>query len=376
MKKILLLLLVGQISFCRANGAPSNEKLRIAMNKNVELLGLGYFIGFEGVDIETKTVEINGQQVPKKERHAYGYYLYQKYKSFASSKNLEKSFTVADHLWLDYLINLLLQVEDFPNARLTDSIEERYFINFSQKKDPREAKELAVLFLEGLNEFYKEIDFDKYLAEHQVYYAQSLAEVAKTLPKNDFIGTMEAFYKTSFARYTLVPSLTIPKGMGFGLRYTSGGGTNVFNVFGAFDRQYFQRPNEVVMGFENEQRLRELSVHEFGHSFVNPVVDQLPAELFLKTEKRFEPLKSAMSDQGYITWKACVYEHFVRAGEIIISEKLGDDEGAKTLQAYYENGRKFRYLPVLLVELRKFDEGTHKTYYEAVVQAMEALAKN
>jgi hypothetical protein len=29
-------------------------------------LGIGYFIGYEGVDIETKTVEINGKKIPKK----------------------------------------------------------------------------------------------------------------------------------------------------------------------------------------------------------------------------------------------------------------------------------------------------------------------
>src|SRR6186713_3755161 len=91
---LLLLTTCATISFA-SNGNP-NKKLRIEINKNVELLGIGYFIGFEGVDIETKTVEINGKNIPKKDWHNYGFYIFQKYKSFGTSENLGKSFTVAD----------------------------------------------------------------------------------------------------------------------------------------------------------------------------------------------------------------------------------------------------------------------------------------
>jgi len=115
---LLLLTTCATISFA-SNGNP-NKKLRIEINKNVELLGIGYFIGFEGVDIETKTVEINGKKIPKKDWHNYGFWIFQKYKSFGTSENLGKSFAVAEHLWLDYLISLLLQVDDFPHQFLKD----------------------------------------------------------------------------------------------------------------------------------------------------------------------------------------------------------------------------------------------------------------
>lgn len=356
-----------------ATKGSSNDKLKIEINKNVELLGLGYFIGFEGVGIESKTVEINGKKIPKKEWHNYGFYIYEKYKSFAASENFGKSFMVAEHLWLDYLIGLLLQVDDFPNASLKESIDQSYYINFSKTKDIEEAKRNVVIFLDGLNAFYKEIDFDKYFKETSAFYEKVIDEIRNGLPKQDFIGTMENFYKGKFDGYALIPSLTIPKGMGFGIKYTADKRTRVFNVFGALDFQQFENTNELKMGFANEKKLRELSVHEFGHSFVNPVVDQLPGEKFSKTEKLFEPLRSAMSNQGYNTWKVCMYEHFVRAGEIIIAEKLGDKAGAAKLQAEYEQDRKFIYIPTILVELKKYDKGNHKTYYDAVIRSMDEL---
>ena len=374
-KLVILLLLTtcATISFA-SNGKP-NKKLRIEINKNVELLGIGYFIGFEGADIETKTVTINGKKMPKKDWHNYGFWIFQKYKSFGTSENLGKSFAVADHLWLDYLISLLLQVDDFPHAKLKESIDQSYYINFSKTKDLQEAKKNVTIFLDGMNEFYKEIGLDNYFIETDKYYKKAIDEINSVLPKQDFIGAMEKFYTKKFDAYTLIPSLTIPKGMGFGINYTLDKKTHILNVFGAFDFQEFLNTPELKMGFTNEKRLRELSVHEFGHSFVNPEVDKLPKEKFSQTEKLFEPLKSKMSDQGYNTWKVCIYEHFVRAGEIMIAEKLGDKAGVKRLHSEYEQDRKFIYIPVILVELKKYDKRTYKTYYDAVLKAMEELGK-
>lgn len=370
---LLLLTACATISFA-SNGKP-NKKLRIEINKNVELLGIGYFIGFEGVDIETKTVEINGKKIPKKDWHNYGYWIFQKYKSFGTSENLGKSFAVADHLWLDYLISLLLQVDDFPHAKLKESIDQSCYINFSKTKDLQEAKKNVTIFLDGMNEFYKEIGLDNYFIETDKFYKKAIDEINSVLPKQDFIGAMEKFYNKKFDAYTLIPSLTIPKGMGFGINYTLDKKTHVLNVFGSLDFQEFLNTTELKMGFANEKKLRELSVHEFGHSFVNPEVDKLSKEKFSQTGSLFEPLKSAMSDQGYNTWKVCIYEHFVRAGEIMIAEKLGDTEGAKRLHSEYEQERKFIYIPTILVELKKFDTGIYKTYYDAVLKSMEELAK-
>jgi hypothetical protein len=374
-KTIILILFLGLADALFAHNPVRNKKLKIEINKNVELLGLAYFIGFEGVDIETKTIDVRGKKIPKKDWHNYGYFIYEKYKKFAANESLLTGFTVADHLWLDYLIALLVQVEDFPNAKLTDTVPESYYINFSKTKNLKEAKENTKIFLDALNVFYKQIDFNQYLLESKKYYDKAVEEVKQGLPETDFISTMEGFYKSSFDTYTLVPSLTIPKGMGFGVRYSLAGETHIFNVFGALDFQEFLNTNDLQMGFADKQRLRELSVHEFGHSFVNPGVDKLPEKLLIDSEHLLEPMRLAMSNQGYNTWRASLYEHFTRAGEIIIAEKMGDSSGAKKLLKEYLEERQFKYIPVILVELRKYDSGNYKTYDEAVLAAMQKIAK-
>ncbi|MDO1501723.1 DUF4932 domain-containing protein [Winogradskyella maritima] len=379
MKKLFMVITALAIVQCTIsqtqNNITSEDKLDIKINKNIELLGLAYFIGFEGVDIENKTVKIQGETIPKKEWHNYGYQLYLKYKPFATSNNLEKSFSVANHLWLDYLTAFLLQVGDVPNAELSPEIDKGYYLNFSKSKDSIAARKNAEIFLEGLNAFAKEIDLEDYLTDSKVYYESAIQEIADGLLDNNFIVSMEKFYGESFDQYVLVPSLTIPKGMGFGIKILRDTNTSVFSVFGALGIQDFDDEDNLEMGFAYEKELMELSIHEFGHSFVNPVVAQLPDSLFTSTEHLFEPLRKKMEAQGYNTWKSCVYEHFVRAGEILIAEKLGNLDAAERLRLDYLERRKFNHIPLIIKELKVYDSGVYSSYCETVERAMIALSK-
>lgn len=373
MKRVSVIILLSiQAIFPNAQEPVAAGKLAVEVNYNVEVLGLAYFIGFEGVDIENKTVEIEGKNIPKKEWHKYGFYIYEKYKKYATSEKLAKSFAVADHLWLDYIINLLIQVDNFPRAQLRGDLDAKYFINFSVKKDTAEAKQNAGIFLDGLNSFYEEINFKQYIIDTKEFYTSAVKQVKKNLPGNNFVPVIESFYRKSFQKYILVPSLTIPKGMGFGLNFTKNGKTTLFNVFGAFELQAFHDPKSLDLGFGNQQRLRELSIHEFGHSFVNPVIDSIPQDLVATTERLFEPIKPAMEKQGYNTWKASLYEHFVRAGEVVIAKRMGDLPGSKKLYKNYVDDRQFTYLPEIIEELENYT-GSRYSYFDAVMKVMHNL---
>jgi hypothetical protein len=218
-----------------------------------------------------------------------------------------------------------------------------------------------------------EVQFDSYLKQNSKKYENALQQVKSRLPSEKFIPAMENFYRKQFDTYTLVPSLMIPAGMGFGVKYTKLGKTSIFNVFGVFDEQQFKDEPRLDMGFGNEKRIRELSTHEFGHSFVNPVVDQLPEELISQTASLFETIKEDMAKQGYPEWKYSLYEHFVRAGEILIAKNMGHTKEANQLQKQYIENRKFIYLPDILEVLHQYNSQKSISYQQALGQAMEKL---
>lgn len=346
----------------------TGREFEVGMNTNVELLGFVYFLGYEGTQSETGSYSEKDRK-----RYAYGIDLYRQYKSFAGSKHLATAINFAQDIWLDYFINLLIQLEDFPNAKLSDRVDPAYYRRFSTNGDLAEAKRNVSAFIEAMNGLYKEVDFGSYLLRSRKLYANAVAQVKAGLPHEGFLPAMEAFYQGRFERYTLVPSLTIPAGMGFGARYGSDHKANAFHVFGTFAIQQWADSAHIDMGFGDKKHLLELSTHEFGHSFANPCVDRLPELLITETQPLFDPIKDAMARQGYMSWKTCLYEHFVRAGEVEIARKLGHHEDAERLRNHYVSDRKFIYLDTLLVELDKYNATGKGTYQQAVETAMLRL---
>ncbi|QHT70047.1 DUF4932 domain-containing protein [Rhodocytophaga rosea] len=350
-----------------------SKGIRVEYNKNVELLGFVYFVGYEGKELE------NESDPAKREKHikqyAYGYHLYQQYKKYENSEHVKSAINAAlkYDLWLDYMINLLIQLDNFPNAALREDIVVNDYLKFSLTKDPVDARKNVTQFIEALNKLYIEVQFDAYLTQNIQKYDNALQQVKSRLPPKEFIPAMEKFYGKQFDAYTLVPSLTIPASMGFGVKYTRQGKTSIFNVFGAFDQQQFNDETNLDMGFGNEQQIIELSTHEFGHSFVNPVIAQIPDTFMTQTQTLFEPIKNDMTRQGYPQWKTSLNEHFVRAGEIMIARNMGNPKAAEALQKHYIESRKFIYLPEILTILEPYNHRKHISYQQAVGQAMEKL---
>jgi hypothetical protein len=348
---------------------PNKQLFQVEINKNVELLGFAYFLGYEGPDSENNAAYLD----KNKARYAYGLAVYQRYKSFAKSKHLAVAISYAETIWLDYLIHLILQLDDFPHAKLKASTDKKAYSRFSPTGDIREAQLNATAFLEALNQLYLEVDFATYLNQSQKHYEHVIGQVKSGLPDASFLTALESFYQGHFDNYRLIPSLMIPSGMAFGLAYTQNNQTHSVHVFGSFGIPSFTEGSTLDLGFNDENHLRELSTHEFGHPFVNPVIDRIPNEVFTRTQPLFESIKTAMSKQAYTTWKSCLSEHFVRAGEIVIAQNLGRQDDASRLKAHYIQVRQFIYLPVILQELEAYNKTKAFGYDQAVARAMKKL---
>lgn len=377
MKKIILCIMFSFMFMQQTIGQlPANQKknnLNISFNKNIEFLGFAYFIAFEGTNSETKVLEIEGKEVLEKDWQNYGFQFYQHYKYLNSSTNLQAALKITEHLWLSDIIPLLLQTGDFPRAGLHSEIEEKFYQSFSADKNLAKAREQAILFLNACNDFYREANFDQYLQNSTVYYQAAVTQIIENLSATDFISATEKFYRKSFDHYTLIPSLTIPKGMGFGPHFMVSGRSYAFSVFGAVDYQYFLNTKTMDMGFGHKNKLRELSVHEFGHAFVNPEINKILNEVLRSSAPLFEPLRTSMEKQGYNTWKTCITEHFVRAGEVMITKTI-DSLSAEKLKEEYVNARKFIYLPLILEELRVYNKGS-EAYTSMVNRVLQRLNK-
>lgn len=303
-------------------------------------MGFSFFLGSQYMG------ELYENDSTKKDWHGWNLSLYKKYKSFKGNKELEVITKFAENTEGSEMIRLLIALDDVPHAAVNDSM----------TKDASD-------FIKALNRFYKETNFESYFKENDSVYERAMKDIKSVLPSGNFIPAMEKFYRQRFDGYGLLPSLTIPAGMAFGVSYKKNGKTYILNCFGQFG------------GFANEQHIRELSVHEFGHSFTNPVLNKMPKELFSKTASLYDTVKIAMENQGYNNWMSCMYEHFVRAGEVVIAKNLGYFENAERLKNSYINDRKFIYLPIIIKELELYNKNKKISYEDVIRNVMEKLKK-
>jgi hypothetical protein len=373
----LFVFLVCLLTSCVAHGQPSGNKSRgkeigVKFYKNIELLGFAFFIGSMASDADREEAKMpNG--IPKREWFAYDLLLYKKYNSFATHPDLLTVAHFGEQHEGSHLARLLLQLPEFPHAEIKPEQDEPILQLFIRPGDSAASVKEVLAFVAAANRLYKAVDFDAYLKESAPYYKKALQEIRSVLPDARLITTMEQFHRRQFDHYALLPSLTIPSGMAFGVNYTLKGKSTVMNLFGPFAVPQLKDTANLNMGFANADHIRELSTHEFGHSFSNPAVAQIPPSLVKETAALYEPVKEAMENQGYNDWKSCLFEYFVRAGEVVIARKLGNGPSADRLLQHYVRDRKFVYLPLVIEELERYDRAPWMSYLQASIKVMEKL---
>jgi hypothetical protein len=93
--------------------------------------------------------------------------------------------------------------------------------------------------------------------------------------------------------------------------------------------------------------LESLLVHEFGHSYANPVIDAHRAQLEPIFVELFAKVEDDMRPQSYGSWSSVAYETLVRAGTILyLTDRRGPQAGEQQLQS--DEGRAFLWLRPLV----------------------------
>jgi hypothetical protein len=150
---------------------------------------------------------------------------------------------------------------------------------------------------------------------------------------------------------------------GYGTRVYSKDGTDTYAYVGpsGLDNDY--------PVYNPEYIIKELILHEFSHSFCNPVIDRQYTRLE-KFSYLSDTIKTKMSKHGYATWKTVLYEHLVRACVVRLIEKIFDKETAKKNdEEQISDG--FIYLPHFLKMLDEFERDRNK--YKQLDDAVEIL---
>ena len=222
--------------------------------------------------------------------------------------------------------------------------------------------------------FYRETNFEKYFTGNQLLYKLAVSEVKRNLPGQNFIPTLEVYYGAQKNEYHIIVMPSFKSGWGMAWETEAKGGKEVFNIVAPLQEQLISKEGVVSeAGYNNASEIRNLSVHEFGHSFVNPLTQSSAYE---ESISRFKQLYKPIPNQGqYTDWLTVFNEHVVRAGEIRIASVMGLEKESDRLKAEYKD---WMYLPHFIDQLKIFEKSrtkyeTFESYLPVLVSSLEKI---
>ena len=343
-KLILIILLLSQIGF-QAIG--QGKKIFVEVNKNIEL------ISAINNQISTSFLKDSAESPYLYKTTRLMRLNYEHFKPFSQhaavigTRKMSKKIGTGVYL-------LGLYYGELPELKQKHPLSELILKEIHPDKDS--ANLILKEYIGLLRQFYYDTKFEEYLIKNKPLYELAVKEVKQNLPDKRFITTLEAYYgmKKNGYHITVMPSFKSNWGMGWQVEYN--GKTDVYNIAAPLQEQTISKDKKVLTaGYNNPEEIRNLSVHEFGHSFINPLTNQ---PHFAKQIDKYKHLYKPIHNQGqYSDWLTVFNEHLVRAGEIQVALQLGQEKESRRLQEQYKD---WMYLPHFIKQLKNYERNRAK----------------
>lgn len=260
----------------------------------------------------------------------------------------------------DIMMGILLEQPEFSLSQNPNEF------NFPQTHLERESKEhlenIISDYLKSLYDFYHFEDIGAFFQENKKFYNGAISEVKSHIPEG-FTDSMELYYGESREKYIALvsPMMIWPieenEGRGIGATVENNDRKTVYEIMGPYVQVPIKSSTQeyAQFGFDYQPRARTLTIHEFGHSFVNselePYQNQVDSYSYLFTDS----LKKEMQSKGIQSWNVYIIESLVRLGEIRIAEIQNDKERADYLRNYHVKQEDFIFLPQLENKVIEFE---------------------
>ncbi len=224
-------------------------------------------------------------------------------------------------------------------------------------------------FLMLLNGFYRDTCFGDFFASHRPFYEEAIR-----IYKDSVMGLFHENWFSEF--YGTEPSEEFSVIIGF-----CNGGANYgpSRHLAGKNKEVFSINGYMAGKPQFDKRRISTLVHEFNHSFVNHLLDDHQDNVW-KLEGPGTALlrlsSASMFSMAYGEWQIVINESVVRAATICYMMDNGflDDEVLE--QLVYEVGCNFRWMPELVVLLRKYEKrqdryGSLEKFYPQIIKFFE-----
>jgi len=260
----------------------------------------------------------------------------------------------------DLMMGILLEQPEFKLSKKPNGF------TFSQTHLENDKKvqleEIISNYIDSLYNFYQTENIGGFYERNADFYEGAINEVKSHIPKS-FTDAMETYYGDSRQKYVALvsPMMIWPieenEGRGIGTTVVKDNKKTVYEIMSPYVQVPVKSSNLVYnkFGYDYQPRARTLTIHEFGHSFVNSELELYKEQIDKYSYLFTDSLKKKMETKGIQNWNVYVIESFVRLGEIRIAEIQNDKERANYLRNYHTNQEFFIFLPQLEKRVIEFE---------------------
>lgn len=202
----------------------------------------------------------------------------------------------------DAVISLALHVEPPPTLKLRVPL-----TPWPETLDSRWTPADVNRFLDAARDFARVSDFAGFVAKHQRLYDEAAKRLTHQLASKDFVAWFDKFFGgRPTADFGVIPGLlTGGNCYGCSARLPDGA-EEIRPVIGCWNWDASGTPTF-------DDGINPTVIHEFCHTYTNPLVDKFEAQLKGPGEKIFPYVAERMRRQNYGTWQTMMRESLVRA---------------------------------------------------------------
>lgn len=183
---------------------------------------------------------------------------------------------------------------------------------WTQSLDKRWTNESATQFVYLLNAFYIKSEAEKFFADEKLYYNKILSTFSEV--SSNF--NQSWYYQYYGLKLNEKFNIIVCCGNGGGNYGASTNfpkeGKQIYAIIGSWTFDKEGNPT-----FKEDDYLSTL-IHEFNHSFINPLQDKYKTNKILKTSatRLLDTMKTEMANQAYKNWQTLINESLVRASVV------------------------------------------------------------
>ena len=273
-----------------------SKKLKIYTDERIELLNIIQYLSGYPVLNQSTNLEY------KKEIEIY-------FKDFKNHNVVllnNKVYRI--FLGFDRAVNYILHY-DLPNFNLISEFDKKELENLNAIQ----SRDSLIIIRNEFKDFYEKSNFNLFFKNHSKFYKKINKPTIKELNKQDVISILEDHYGEKNYSYSIILAPLLHDG-GYEVDIKNELGKNLYAIIGP----KYDSINKIPV-FDTQNILSEYVIHEFSHSLCNPIIDKYFDKL-KQSDCLLIPIEDKIKSQGYKGWKTCLYEHLVRANEIVINE--------------------------------------------------------